>query len=218
MGSAAQLAREGTVPDLDHPHDVAVLLAEQRHRPEPLGFVSVVVSARTGWLSRIQTLTWSSIARNSSRRQRAAVREVEPQLVRAYVGAGLVDVGAEQLPERRVQQMGGGVVALGGVAGGAVYVGVHPLARLERSALGDERHDLIIAEAQHIFDARETVAVVALHVSGVGDLSATGGVERRLDQLHEQTPVVALERSDRRLAVGRLIADEVGGEPGRAGE
>ena len=32
--AAAQLAREGAVADLDHPHDVAVLLAEQRHRAE----------------------------------------------------------------------------------------------------------------------------------------------------------------------------------------
>ena len=37
--AAAQLARVLAVADLDHPHDVAVLLAEQRHRAEPLGLV-----------------------------------------------------------------------------------------------------------------------------------------------------------------------------------
>ena len=37
VGAAAQLARPVAVADLDHPHDVAVLLAEQRHRAEATG-------------------------------------------------------------------------------------------------------------------------------------------------------------------------------------
>ena len=37
--AAAQLAREIAVADLDHPHDLAVLLAEQRHRAERPGLV-----------------------------------------------------------------------------------------------------------------------------------------------------------------------------------
>ena len=37
--AAAQLARVLALADLDHPHDLAVLLAEQRHRAEPLGLV-----------------------------------------------------------------------------------------------------------------------------------------------------------------------------------
>ena len=37
--AAAELARVLAVADLDHAHDVAVLLAEQRHRAEPLGLL-----------------------------------------------------------------------------------------------------------------------------------------------------------------------------------
>ena len=33
--------------------------------PSRLASVSVVVSARTGWSSRIQSFTWSSMSRNS---------------------------------------------------------------------------------------------------------------------------------------------------------
>ena len=43
--------------------------------------------------------------------------EVEAQLVGADVGAGLAHVRAEALAQRGVQQVGGGVVGLGGVAG-----------------------------------------------------------------------------------------------------
>ena len=39
VGAAAQLARVAAVADLDHPHDVAVLLAEEGHRPQALGLV-----------------------------------------------------------------------------------------------------------------------------------------------------------------------------------
>ena len=46
--------------------------------------------------------------------------EVEAQLVGADVGAGLADVAAEALAQRGLQQVRGGVVRLGGVAGAAV--------------------------------------------------------------------------------------------------
>src|SRR5213076_3085336 len=59
--------------------------------------------------------------------RRASVGEIEAQLVGADVGAGLVDVRAEAPTQRRVQQVGRGVVALGGVAGGAVDVGADAL-------------------------------------------------------------------------------------------
>ena len=39
MRAAAQLAGERSVPHLDHPHHIAVLLAEQRHRPESAGLL-----------------------------------------------------------------------------------------------------------------------------------------------------------------------------------
>ena len=56
--------------------------------------------------------------------ERGGVGEVEAQLVRAHGRASLADVIAKDLPERRVQQMGRGVVAHGRVAGAAVHLGL----------------------------------------------------------------------------------------------
>ena len=142
---------------------------------------SVVVSARTGWFSRIHALTVSSTSRSSSSLSAAAVGEVEPQLVGPDVRAGLADVVPEPPAQRRVQQVRGGVVALGRVPRRAVDVRVDALAGLELPALGHQRQHLVIAEPQHVLDAREAVAVGAFDVSGIGDLAAAGGVERRLD-------------------------------------
>ena len=141
VGAAAQLARERAVADLDHAHDVAVLLAEQRHRAEPLGLVERGGDARARAGSRgSSSLTWSSTSRSSSAAQRLAVGEVEAQLVGADVGAGLAHVAAQPPAQRGVQQVRRGVVALGGVAGGAVDVGAHALAGLDRAVLGHQRH------------------------------------------------------------------------------
>ena len=146
------------------------------------------------------------------------MREVESQLVRADVRAGLADVRPEPPAERGVQQMRGGVVALGGVTGCPVDVCADALARPQLAALGHDRDDLVVAEAHHVVDAGEAVAVGALDEAGVRDLAAAGSVERRLDQLDQHAAVLRRHGADRRLAVGRLVADEVGREAGRAGE
>ena len=85
-------------------------------------------------------------------------------------------------------------------------------------ALGDDREHLVVAEPQHVIDPGAAVAVQALDVARVGDLAAAGRVERGLDELDQHASVVALGRADRGLGVGRLVADEIGGEPGVAGE
>ena len=117
-----------------------------------------------------------------------------------------------------MQKVRGGVVALGRVARAPVDVREHALAGLERAALGRDRDNLIVSEPQHVLHDRAAIAVGALDVAGIGHLSAAGGVERRLDQLDEHASVVGLDGADRRLPIGRLVADEVGREPGRAGE
>ena len=48
--AAAELARDAL--DVDHPHPVAVLLAEQRHRPEPLGLLAASCGRRAPGGSR----------------------------------------------------------------------------------------------------------------------------------------------------------------------
>ena len=155
---------------------------------------SVVVIARTDWLARIQRVDVVLDVGELLGAQRAAVREVEPQLVGPNVGARLAHVVAEPPAQRGVQQMGRRVVAGGRVARCAVDVRAHALAGLERAVLGDQRQHLIGTEPQHVVDARQAAAAGALDRPRVGHLAAAGGVERRLDQLHEQPSVVARPR------------------------
>ena len=90
-----------------------------------------------------------------------------------------------------MQQVGRGVVALGRVPGRAVDVRVNALADVDRPALGDDREHLVVAEPQHVLDARAAVALQALDVARIGDLAAAGRIERRLDEL-DQHPSVSL--------------------------
>ena len=71
----------------------------------------VVSIARTAWLPAIQPLTTRLDVAQLLGAEPLAVGEVEAQLVRPHVGAGLAHVRAEPLAQRRVQQVGGGVVA-----------------------------------------------------------------------------------------------------------
>src|SRR5436309_3179246 len=120
--------------------------------------------------------------------------------------------------QRGVEQVGGGVVAFRGVPGGPIDVGTHALPDREIPALGNERHYLIVAEPDDVVDVAAAGALEALQVSKVGNLSATGGVERRLEQLDQHAAVLTLHRAHSGLALDRLVADEVGGEFGRTGE
>ena len=146
--------------------------------PSRLASSSVVVIARTGWLSRIQRVHLILDVGELLGVERLAVREVEAQLVGPDVGAGLPHVGPEPLAERRVQQVGRGVVALGRVPGGAIDVRVDALADVDRPALGDDRQHLVVADPQDVLDPRAAVALQALDVTRIGDLATAGGVER----------------------------------------
>ena len=115
-------------PISHHAHDVAVLLAEQRHRAQPRGLVQRGRDRAHGVVGERSTRSPGPRRRAAPRRLSAvAVAEVEAQLVGADVGAGLAHVGAEALAQRGVQQVGRGVVALGGVAGGVVHAREHRL-------------------------------------------------------------------------------------------
>ena len=134
--------------------------------------------------------------------QGAGMGEVEAELVGADIGAGLVHVGAEPAPQGGVQQMRGGVVALGGVARRAVDVGHHALTRLERAVLGHQLQHLVGAEPDHVLHAGAAAAAGALDHARVRHLAAAGRVERRLDQLDQHAAVVADRRADRGLRIG----------------
>ena len=62
-------------------------------------------------------------------RERGEVHEVEPQAVRRHQRARLLHVRAEHLAQRRVQQVGGRVIAARGVAQVVVDLGRHQVAR-----------------------------------------------------------------------------------------
>ena len=169
------------------------------------------MSARTGWLARIHSLTRSSTAARSSSRQRRAVGEVEAQLVRADVGAGLAHVRAEALAQRRVQQVRRRVVALGRAArvrGRRARRTRSPSCSSPARRLEHER--LVVAEAHDVDDRARAVAVLALDHAGVGDLAAAGRVERRLDELGQHAAVLACSTAaDRGRLLERLVAGEV---------
>ena len=192
VGAAAQLARPVAAADLDHAHDVAVLLAEQRHRAEVLGLVERGRERAHGLVledHRVDAVLDPAAVLVAQRR---AVGEVEAQLVRADVGARLAHVGAEALAQRGVQQVRRRVVALGRAAGVAVDLREHPLAvvQLARERLEHER--LVVAEAHDVDDLGAAAAVLALDHAGVVDLAAAGGVERRLDELGQRAAVLAV--------------------------
>ncbi len=138
------------------------------------------------------------------------MREVEAQLVRPHVGAGLADVRAEARPQGGVQQVRRRVVRRGRVARPAVHAGHDPLARLQRAGdrLDDDR--LVVAQAQDVDDLRAAVAVLALDGPAVRDLAAAGRVERRLRELDDHRRAVRLHHADRRALLERLVAGEVG--------
>ena len=154
VGAAAELARD--VLDLDHPHPVAVLLAEQRHRAELLGLVARHLHrADRAGSALIHSLTRSSTSRASLGAERGAVGEVEAELVGAHRRAGLAHVGPEQLAQRGVQQVGGGVVAHRRVAGACGRPRPRPrVPGLRRLAVRLQRQRLVVADPVDVGDLR----------------------------------------------------------------
>ena len=179
---------------------------------------SVVVSARTGWLARIHSLTRSSTHATSSAASGAPWVKSKRSLSGPDVGAGLAHVRAEALAQRRVQEVRGGVVALGGAARGAVDERDHALALVQLARDRLEHQHLVVADPQHVGDARGAVARLAADLAGVVDLAAAGGVERRLDELDQQPPVLPVHRADRRRLLDGLVAGEGRVEARRVGE
>ena len=130
--------------------------------PSRLASSSVVVIGRTGSLREIHSLTRSSTSRSSCALSAAAVAEVEAQLVGPDVGARLAHVGAEPLAQRRLQQVGGGVVALRGDA----LARTSTRASTASPGCSSPRSSTTLRawsspEAEDVLDARAAVAVLA---------------------------------------------------------
>ena len=111
--STAQLARVLALADLHHAHHLAVLLAEQGHRAEALGLRQRRGDRAHGIVAGNPLVDAILHVAQLLGAQRLAVAEVKAELVRPDVGACLVHVVAQALAQRRLQQVRGGVVALG---------------------------------------------------------------------------------------------------------
>ena len=144
--------------------------------------------------------------------------EVEAQLVRADVGAGLAHVAAEALAQRRLQQVRGRVVALGRVASRVIDLREHGLAHAQRSLLHDDREGLVIGETEDVAHAGAAVAVLAFDRADVRDLAASGGIERRLGELHQIAAVGFGHRPHGGELALALIPGEAGHEAALPGE
>ena len=101
--AAAELAREAV--DLDDAHLLPVLLAEEHHRAELARLLDRSDERAHG--DRLEDLlvddSLDSLPLRG--RQRLRVGEIEAELVGTHGGSSLLDVVAEYLPKRRVQQM-----------------------------------------------------------------------------------------------------------------
>ncbi len=136
--------------------------------------------------------------------------EVEAQLVRPDVGAGLTDVRAEPLAQRGVQQVSCGVIAHRREARRALDARPDRLARAEISLHGLERERLVLAEPVHV--DHPGAAGRRLYDAGVGHLPAALRVEGRLLELGEHPAVAALGHPQNGVRLGGLVAHEARAE------
>ncbi len=144
--AAAEFGREA-VGELDHAHLVAILFAEERHGVVLVhghvdGHVFEGFDACVGQHFAVDDgLDLFELFVGDLRE----VREVEAQAVGSTERAGLLDVGAEDLAQRGVEQVRAGVVAADGVAAFAVDDGVDVIADGERLL----EQGLVRADALH---------------------------------------------------------------------
>ncbi len=92
-----------------------------------------LTSVGTGVLRTICSLTMRSIAQELVARDGGDVHEVEPQAIGRHERARLLDVRAEHLAQRRMEQVRRGVIAAGRVADLVGDLGGHDLTAPERA-------------------------------------------------------------------------------------
>ncbi len=205
VGAAAQLA--GPVAEADHPDDVAVLLAEERHRARGTGLgdrpVADVERQRGAHLLVHQPADPLQLVR----RQGAVEGEVEGRVVRPDVRAALEGGVAQHGVERLVEEVGGRVVAGGRQAPLLVHRRLDRLpggdpADLDRPQMGDHALGRLLG----VLDPDPAHA--GGEVAGVAHLAARFGVEGR--PVEEDLDLVALFGGR-----DRLPTSVDGGDPGR---
>ena len=180
MGAAAQLYRE--TRHGDHPHALAVLLAEQRHRA---GGNRLLRRAFLGFHRLVPEDMLVDEAFNLGQLPGGdglVMGDVEPQPIRRHQRSGLPHMRADHGAQRRVQQVRRRMVAANIVAARGVHLGGYLVAELQ-CALADRR-DVharpVRLQAHHVLDG--AVAVAGDQPAGVRNLAAGLQVERRLTQ------------------------------------
>jgi len=212
VGAAAELDRPAV--DVDHAHDVAVLLPEEHHRAEILrlgqrGLEDPHLQVRKDPLVHPGLHLCALL-----RRQRRRMREVEAELVGAHGGAGLASVVAEHLLQHLVEQVRRRVVRHRRVTHAPRHDGPDAVALSETRPL---KHELLVAFEPQRLDEIRARAVLLLDPAGVGDLAAPRRIERRLGELDLEEAVAEVGvRGDRGPHVELLVADEL--RPRRARE
>ena len=165
MRAAAELAREAV--DLDHAHDVAVLLAEEHHRAELARLVDRRLERRApGWFSKTCSLTSSlDLASRSSGVSACSCVKSKRSLSGRTAEPAWCDVLAEHLAERLVQEVRRGVVRHRREAHRPRDDGLHAVAGGEALALEDEH--LVVADADRLAQLRAGAGLVVLDPAGV---------------------------------------------------
>ena len=207
MRPSAQLTR--VAGNLDHADLVAVLLAEEHHRPKLARFLD-------GRHECVHRQVLEDLLVHAAfdlgallAGELVGMCEVEAQLVRPNGGPSLTDVVAEHVLQRLVQEMGGRVVGHGRKAMRPGDDRAHAITVVKATAFEHE-HLVVSFEADCLAQCRLGPRLLVDEVAGVRDLAAARRVERRLVQLYFEAAVTAVvERRDRRQDVCLLVSDEL---------
>ena len=179
MGAAAELG--GPAADVHDADDLAVFFAKQGHGAHLLGLVQR--HGADGHVHGVKDLVVDDLLHLGQLlgRDGAEVGEVEVGHMGVLVGACLVDMVAQHLPQGRLQQVGGGVVAGDGPAVFLVHLGGQGVAHADIAAFQHAGVDKVaLGGLFHIQHAEG--AVIAGQDAVVSHLAAHLGVEGGLVQ------------------------------------
>ena len=131
------------------------------------------------------------------------MREVEAQPVGCHHRPHLAHMGAEDLAQRRVHEVRGGVVALDVAASRFVHDGL--CGRRLEAVPEAPHHGAAPVHLLHVLDG--DLPAVALHHAGVAHLAARLGVERILLEHHLDHALLLAARQHVGHGAGRLVPD-----------
>src|SRR5215211_4038629 len=178
MRPAAQLARESI--DLDHSHQVGVLLPKEHHRAEVTCLLERGGKVPDRLVLRYLLQRELLDALDLIICDPPCVAVVEAQPVRPDVAARLHDLLAKDCPQCPVQDVRGRVVCLDLLPAHPVNGGSYRIPNLERAAFDPCPEHLIVTRRDGIEDLE--LSVLRGDPTPVRHLPATGGVERVIGQ------------------------------------